>query len=348
MSDAALRTTTPPDATHSTFDSLRTQKARAFVRQTARSLDALARSLDASFDRAVDLLRPARRIVVTGVGKSGLVGAKIAATLSSTGSPSHFLHATEAAHGDLGIVTDEDAVIAISNSGESAELSAIIAYCRRFGVPLVAITSKAQSTLGRAADPVLLLPREDEAGPIPSAPMTSTTMTLVLGDALAAALIEVKGFRPEDFNRFHPGGKLGVQTMPLSELIESTEHDPSERNHPMSVVSVDPSATIEEVVEAIGFGGRGIVGVRGDDGRIVGIVTDGDIRRAVPAMREGTARCARDIMHRNPVHLPDTAMVADALATCERKRITGIFVTGADGRVRAVVHIQDLLRSGAV
>ena len=323
-----------------------------FVRRTANSLDALSDALDASFDEAVGVLRNARRIVVTGVGKSGHVGAKIAATLSSTGSPSHFLHATEAAHGDLGIVTDEDAVIAISNSGDSAELTPIVTYCRRFSVPLVAITSKRRSSLGRRADVLLVLPPEPEAGPIAAAPMTSTTMTLVLGDALASALIEAKGFRPEDFNRFHPGGKLGVQTMRLSRLIDEAGHgeDGSARRgpHPMSVVAVAPEATVAEVIDAIGYGGRGIVGVRdGDSGRIVGIITDGDIRRAVPAISGGARMSAADLMHRDPIHLRDSALVADALATCEENRISGVFVTGADDRVRAVVHIQDLLRAGA-
>ena len=328
-------------------DSRRIARARAFVRSTTEALDALASGLDTSFDDAVETLARARRIVVTGVGKSGHIGAKIAATLSSTGSPAHFLHATEAAHGDLGIVTEEDAVIAISNSGESNELTAIVAYCRRFGVPLVAITSKATSSLGRRADVVLRLPSLREAGPIAAAPMTSTTMTLVLGDALASALIGEKGFRAEDFNRFHPGGKLGVQTMRLSRLIDEAKGDGLGTTHPMDVVAVGLDASIDEVVDAISRGGRGIVGVRGGDGRIVGIVTDGDIRRAVPMLRAGGAATAADVMHRNPIHLPDTALVADALATCEDKRISGVFVTGADERVRAVVHIQDLLRVGA-
>ena len=332
----------------------RTERARRFVRRTANSLDALSDALDGSFEQAVDLLVKARRIVVSGVGKSGLIGSKIAATLSSTGSPSHFLHATEAAHGDLGIVTDEDVVLAISNSGDSTELAPIVSYCRRFSVPLIGITSKRRSSLGRRADVVLLLPPEKEAGPIPSAPMTSTTMTLVLGDALAAALIEEKGFRPEDFHKFHPGGKLGVQTMRLGRLIEEAGHGedgrPHAGPHPMSVVAVAPEASIEEVIDAIGFGGRGIVGVRDEeaDGRIVGIITDGDIRRAVPVMRQRVDLTAAEIMHRDPIHLSDSALVADALATCEEKRITGVFVTGPDGRVRAVVHIQDLLRVGAI
>ena len=331
----------------------RVESARLFVRRTARSLDALSDALDESFARAVTLLDGARRIVVTGVGKSGLVGAKIAATLSSTGSPSHFLHATEAAHGDLGIVTEEDAVLAISNSGDSTELGPIVAYCRRFSVPLIGVTSKRRSSLGRRADVLLVLPPEPEAGPIASAPMTSTTMTLVLGDALAAALIEAKGFRPEDFHKFHPGGKLGAQTMRLSRLIEEAgqaeDGNPRAGPHPMSVVAVTLDASVEEVIDAIGYGGRGIVGVRDEEaGRIVGIVTDGDIRRAVPAMRGGAELRAADIMHRDPIHLRDTALVADALATCEENRISGVFVTDADDRVRAVVHIQDLLRVGAI
>ena len=321
-------------------------RARSFVSRTARSLDVLADAIGPAFDEAIPLLSAARRVIVTGVGKSGLIGAKIAATLSSTGSPAHFLHATEAAHGDLGIVGDDDAVIALSNSGGSAELGAIITHCRRFGVPLIGITAKADSMLGRRADVVLLLPPEPEAGPLPAAPMTSTTMTLVLGDAMASALIEAKGFRAEDFHTFHPGGKLGVQTMQLHRLIENGRSDVKDHD-PMAVVTLPPTTSVDKVAEALSRGGKGIVGVLGIDKRIVGSITDGDLRRGLKAIRDGRAMTARDLMHGSPIHLPDTALVADALATCEEHRIGGVFVTNAEGEVYAVVHIQDLLRAGA-
>ena len=339
----------PTPTTHSTEDDV--DSARAFVRRTARSLDALADALDGGFTEAVDALSEARRIIVTGVGKSGLIGAKIAATLSSTGSPAHFLHATEAAHGDLGIVTGDDVVLAISNSGASSELAPIVEYCRRFRVPLVAITAKRDSMLGRRATALVLLPPEPEAGPLPAAPMTSTTMTLVLGDALASALIARKGFRQEDFHDFHPGGKLGAQTMRLSRLIESVRADLRDGSpDPMRLVAVRPDTPITEAAAAISEGGKGIVGVWGagaDANRIVGSLTDGDLRRALPRVMAGEVRTVAEIMHRDPVHLPDTALAAGALAVCEERRITNLFVTGAGDRVYAVVHVQDLLRAGA-
>ena len=328
-----------------------TDGARDFVARTARSVEALGNALGDSFEEAVGTLASARRIIVTGVGKSGLIGTKTAATLASTGSPAHFLHATEAAHGDLGIVTNEDAVLAISNSGESNELVPIVEYCRRFRVPLVAITAKTDSMLGRRASVVLPLPQEPEAGPLPAAPMTSTTLTLVLGDALACALIARKGFRQEDFHDFHPGGKLGAQTMRLSRLIESVRGKlPAGVPDPMRLVAVRGDTPIEEAAAAISEGGKGIVGVWGDADAsdwIVGSLTDGDLRRALPRVMAGEVRTVAQIMHRDPVHLPDTALAAGALAVCEERRITNLFVTGDDGRPYAVVHVQDLLRAGA-
>ena len=325
--------------------------AREFALTTAASLEALADAFDESFDAAVALLSGAHRIVVTGVGKSGLIGQKIAATLSSTGSPAHFLHATEAAHGDLGIVTRDDAVIAISNSGSSSELTAIVEYCRRFKVPLVGVTSKRDSTLGRRSDLVLLLPKRPEAGPIASAPMTSTTMTLVLGDALACALTREKGFDADDFHKFHPGGRIGVQTMKLRALIESVEAKAGEppHDHPMKVVTIGADESIDRLSDRIAEGGKGIVGVvEREGGPIIGSVTDGDLRRALPGIRSGEVTCVSEVMHRDPVHLDDAALVADALATCEEHGIGGVFVRrGEDGPAYAVVHVQDLLRAGA-
>ena len=320
--------------------------AREFALRTSAAIEALAEAFDASFDEAVTLLAGAHRIVVTGVGKSGLIGQKIAATLSSTGSPAHFLHATEAAHGDLGIVTRDDAVIAISNSGSSSELTAIVEYCRRFSVPLVGITSKRDSTLGRRADLVLTLPERAEAGPIPSAPMTSTTMTLVLGDALASALTREKGFEADDFHKFHPGGRIGVQTLKLRALIERERREGD--GDAMRLVTIGANEPIDRLAERISEGGKGMVGViEREGGPIVGSVTDGDLRRALADIRAGRAETVGAVMHRDPIHLSDGDLVADALATCERHRIGGVFVTGGDGRAYAVVHVQDLLRTGA-
>lgn len=280
------------------------------------------------------------RIIISGIGKSAHIGNKIAATLSSTGTPAHFLHAAEAAHGDLGVIDKNDVVIIISNSGESSEISPIVLFCRRYGVTLVALTANSESSLATLSDYCLLMPKAEEACPLLLAPMTSTTLTLVYGDALAAALLKLRGFKKEDFARFHPGGKLGARLLRLRELLEK---DKSLLNVP--AVALD--ASISEVVVAITNGRRGMVAVKNADTTTAGVITDGDLRRALPDMDMKTA-IASDLMNANPIKISDRVLVVDVVAKCEETKVNALFVTGDDNRIKGLVHIQDLLASGAV
>lgn len=300
--------------------------------------------LGGRFDEAVELvLGIAGRVIVTGVGKSGHIGAKIAATLASTGTSAHFVHATEASHGDLGMIRREDAILAISWSGETRELGDIVAYSRRFGVPLIALTGGAQSMLARAADVALVLPRAPEACPHNLAPTTSTTMQIALGDALAVALLERRGFSATDFRDLHPGGKLGERLKSVASLMLTGALMPI----------VDPDAPITDAVHEITTKGAGIVGVRDPGGRLVGVITDGDIRRFVDAMADrpmGEAfrnTRAAEIMTRNPVTASPDMLAASALATMESRRISALFVV-EDGRPIGVVTLLQFLRSGVV
>lgn len=314
--------------------------ARATIETEIAGLQVLAATIDGRFSQAVDLIHACRgRVVVTGIGKSGHIGQKIAATLASTGTPAFFMHAAEASHGDLGMISANDVVIAISNSGESAELRAIVEYCRRHPeMTLIAITSKPGSTLGRLADMVLQLPEAAEACPLSLSPMTSTTMMLVLGDALAAALIRKRDFKSDDFARFHPAGKLGAQLVKLSELVE---RDPRFA----SVPQVHQDSDMSKVIVTITDGRRGVTGVTDDQGALIGVITDGDLRRAL-ADRSIFDKKARDIMSRNPKRIAGDRIAVDALAMCEEYRISSIFVTDETGSISGLIHLQDLLALG--
>lgn len=317
------------------------ETARVTIETEIAGLQALAQSIDGSFSEAVDLIHACRgRVIVTGIGKSGHIGQKIAATLASTGTPSFFMHAAEASHGDLGMIGQGDIVIAISNSGESAELRAIVEYCRRHReeVVLIAITSKPGSTLGRLSNLVLQLPEAAEACPLSLSPMTSTTMTLVLGDALAAALIRKRDFRSDDFARFHPGGKLGAQLIKLSELVERTPAL-------ASVPKVPEDCDMPRVILEISNGRRGVTGVTDQNGALVGVITDGDLRRALTD-RAIFDKKARDIMTLNPKRISGDRIAVDALAMCEEFKISALFVTDARDEVCGLVHLQDLLALG--
>src|SRR5256885_5379878 len=244
--------------------------ARRVIRAEIAGLESLAEALDGTFEAAVDACTAARgRIVVTGLGKSGHIGRKIAATLASTGTPAQFVHPVEASHGDLGMIGSGDAILALSNSGETSELADIVAYSRRFEILLVAITGSARSTLAGAADVALLLPAAAEACPMGLAPTTSTTMMMTLGDALAIALLERKGFSPADFQRFHPGGKLGRKLLRVGEIMHKGD----------SVPLVAPDAPMSEAILVMSEKSFGCVGVSGADGKLVGVITDGDLRR---------------------------------------------------------------------
>jgi arabinose-5-phosphate isomerase len=303
----------------------------------ARALDALAETLDGAFGAAVACLEAVSgRVIVSGMGKSGHIGRKIAATLASTGTAAFFVHPGEASHGDLGMITQGDAVIALSNSGETAEMSDIVAYTRRFAIPLIAMTGRGGSALAQAADIALVLPAMEEACPHGLAPTTSTTMSLALGDALAVALLERKGFTASDFKLFHPGGKLGRQLMKVAELMH-----PAAGGLPL-VPPDTPMAEALVVMTAKSFGCLGIV--ERTDGRLLGIVTDGDLRRHMAADLLQTA--AGTVMTVSPKTIPPGMMAAEALRLMNAMAVTSFFVVDDDGRPQGLLHIHDLLRAG--
>ncbi len=297
---------------------------------------ALDNGLAEPFARAVEVLHAARgRVIVTGVGKSGHVGQKIAATFASTGTPSFFVHPTEAAHGDLGMITPEDALLVLSWSGETVELKSILTYSRRFTVPLIAVTSRSESALGRHADVVIELPRVKEACPHGLAPTTSTTLQLVIGDCLAVALLEAKGFSARDFRVFHPGGSLGASLKHVSDLMHKGAALPLPRlDEPMEAALV--------VMTQKAFGCLGIID---EKGRLAGVITDGDLRRH---MGDGLIRArARDIMTKKPKTTSPDTLASSALEMMNSSRITALFVV-EKGKPVGIVHVHDLLRAGVV
>jgi arabinose-5-phosphate isomerase len=295
---------------------------------------ALSGELGALFSDAVERIFTLRgRVVVTGMGKSGHVGRKLAATLASTGTPSLFLHPAEASHGDLGMIQNDDLVLALSWSGETAELADVVAYSRRFGVPLVAITSRAKGTLAVAADIALVLPEVREACPNGLAPTTSTTAQMAVGDALAVCLLERREFSSEDFRGFHPGGKLGARLKRVRDLMHDAQWVPS----------VDQSVPLSKAIIAMTSGRFGIVGVLDDAQRLIGVMTDGDLRRALEAGFYD--RPTQSVMGRQPRTIRPDALAQEALARMNAERITSLFVT-EDGRPIGVIHIHDLLRGG--
>jgi arabinose-5-phosphate isomerase len=298
-------------------------------------MDAIGNGLGALFTAAVGTIAAARgRVIVTGMGKSGHIGRKIVATMASTGTPAHYVHPAEASHGDLGMIQPEDVIIALSWSGETAELADIIGYSRRFRVPLIAFTSNAGSTLGQAADICLTLPKAKEACPNGLAPTTSTTIQLALGDALAIALLEKRGFTAEHFRVFHPGGKLGARLKLVRDIMHKDERLP--------VVGIE--ARMDQAIEEIGRKGFGSVIVVHGDGTLAGIVTDGDLRRNLrPDL--GTLPVSA-IMTRSPRTIAPDALVASALEIEETARITALIVV-ENNRPVGLVHYLDLLRAGA-
>ena len=297
---------------------------------------ALANGLGQPFAEAVALIRAATgRVIVSGMGKSGHVGRKLAATLASTGTPAHFVHPAEASHGDLGMVRPEDVVIALSWSGETAELAALVGYTRRFRVGLIAFTANADSTLGRAADVALVLPKATEACPNGLAPTTSTTMQIALGDALAVALLEARGFSRQDFFVYHPGGKLGAQLKTVDAIMH--------RGAELPVLRLD--TLLPDVIAMISQKGFGCAMVTGLDGRLAGIVTDGDLRRKA-TMPGGSALRARDIMSTEPRRVGPDTLAAEALELVNRLRITALIVVDGQDRPVGLVHVHDLLAMG--
>jgi arabinose-5-phosphate isomerase len=311
------------------------------VELEAEGLNALRAALESDLgDRVLAvadlILKRPGRIIVTGMGKSGHVARKLAATFASTGTPALFVHPAEASHGDLGMIAREDAVIALSWSGEAPELADIIAYTRRFDVPLVALTSRPESALGSAADHCLVLPRMPEACPNGLAPTTSTTMQLALGDALAMCLLEARGFSPADFRAFHPGGKLGARLKRARDLM----HGPQE------LPLVPLAATLEQAVVEMTSRRFGVTGVVDAHGALAGVLTDGDLRRA---FQRGLAlhRPVAEAMTPTPLTTTPEALASDLLGEMNEKRITSIFVVEA-GRPVGILHLHDLLRAGVM
>ncbi len=310
--------------------------ARQVVTDEARALDALAQSLGDQFAEAVQMILKAKgRIIVSGIGKSGHIGHKIAATLASTGTPAYFVHPAEASHGDLGMLSKGDVVLAISNSGEAPELANLLAFTRRFEIPLIGLSSKPESTLMKQADVHLLIPSLGEACGFGMVPSISTTLTLAMGDALAIALMKYRDFRPENFRDFHPGGKLGAQLSKVRDLMHT--------DIPV-VMSGTPMSDALLVMSQKGFG---VVGVTSSDAQLLGIVTDGDLRRHMKGLLELTVD---QVMTPDPrtIGPEELAEKAVALMTLSAPKITCLFVVDplAGGRAEGILHIHDCLRVG--
>lgn len=317
--------------TSSTTDFLAT--ARKVIGIEADGLRALSDTLDGSFVDAVEvILRAKGRVIVSGMGKSGHIGRKIAATLASTGTPAQFVHPAEASHGDLGMVTENDVALVLSNSGETPELSDIIAHTRRFRIPLIGVASRSDSTLLTQADVAIVLPRAAEACGTGVVPTTSTTMTLALGDALAVALMEHRAFTPEHFRVFHPGGKLGAKLSKVGDLMH------------VDLPLVSEDTPMPEALLTISQKGFGVVGVTDAAGALIGIVTDGDLRRHMTGLLDHSAG---EVMTRAPRTIRPSELAEAAVAEMNSRKITCLFVVD-EGRPVGILHIHDCLRAGVV
>lgn len=311
--------------------------ARDVLRTEAAGLQALAARLDAAFAEAVDLLAAVTgRVAVSGMGKSGHVARKIAATLASTGTPALFVHPAEASHGDLGMIVGGDGVLALSNSGETAELADLVAHTRRFALPLVAITGRSGSALANAADVALLLPDAAEACPMGLAPTTSTTMQIALGDALAVALLTRRGFTAADFHRIHPGGRLGARLRRVRDLMHQGDAMPL----------APPDTVMDRALLLMTEKRFGCLGVVDQTGRLAGIVTDGDLRRAMSP--DLLSRRVGDIMTHAPRTIGPDALAAEAMhaMNARGRPITALFVVDVRGAPIGILHVHDLLRAG--
>lgn len=298
------------------------------------ALNELKTLLDDSLTKALDLIEQTKgRVIVTGMGKSGHIGKKIAASLASTGTPSFFMHPAEASHGDLGMVTNDDIIIAISNSGESRELIDILNYSKRFGIKLISITKNPDSSLGKAGDIVLRLPLSKEACPLGLAPTSSTTATLVLGDILTVAMIERRGFSKTQFNQRHPGGKLGSILQKVKDIMHTGDEMPI----------LKTNATINEIILEMTSKRLGCVGFVNENGDFCGMFTDGDLRRCINKDLKNAK--AIDIMTKNPITATKEMFASEAIKILNEKKITNLFVV-EDNKAIGVIHIHDLLKSG--
>ncbi len=308
------------------------------ITQEASALNTLADQLGDSFSQAVSLLLNAKgRVIISGMGKSGHIARKIAATFASTGTPAHFVHPAEASHGDLGMMTHGDVVLVLSNSGETPELADLVAYTRRFGIPMIGVASKPNSTLLKRADVSIVLPDLGEACGTGVVPTISTTMTLALGDALAVALMEYRDFTPENFREFHPGGKLGARLSKVSDLMHVAQ----------SLPLVRAQTPMSDTLLIISQKGFGVVGVTDTDEKLIGIVTDGDLRRHMTGLLDHTAG---EVMTASPATIASDALAEEAVAIMNDKKITCLFAVDSENpeRVSGIIHIHDCLRAGIV
>ena len=310
------------------------------LRIEAEALSGLIERLDEGFIKAVDIVLGCKgKVAVTGMGKSGLIGQKISATLASTGTPSYFLHPAEGVHGDLGMVTKDDVIVALSYSGETDEVVRILPVFARMGTPLIAITGSENSTLWRAAQAVLNIHVKEEACPIQLAPTASSTASLAMGDALAMAVLEARGFQPEDFARFHPGGSLGKKLIRVKELMAVDDDIPQ----------VDEAAPLAQVVREMSAKRLGMTCVMSAENELCGVITDGDWRRALENTEELPNLKAEDLMTLAPKTIDEDEMAAAAIQLMETSTITSLAVTvGADKRLAGVLHLHHLLRAGVV
>ena len=309
---------------------------RQVLEAEAEAIRSLVSRLDATFDAAVDLLAACHgRIVVSGMGKSGLIGAKIAATLSSTGTPSHFLHPAEAIHGDIGMVTQGDVVLGISSSGETEEMCRLLELLKRLEIPLVSLTGNLESTLARHSFVALDVGVTREAGPMGLVPTSSTTAALAMGDALAVALLEKKGFTAREFALYHPGGRIGRDILLVENLMHPRDQCPR----------VPREANMLEAVQKISAGRLGMTCVEKEDGTLAGIITDGDLRRCLGKGMELACLKAADCMTSNPVTISPDETAAKALNLLERRKITSLVVVSPDRRIQGVLHVHDLWRT---
>lgn len=318
-------------------------QAREVLKIEAEAILALIPQLNGAFTAAVDMIMACEgRVIVTGMGKSGIIGRKIAATLASTGTPAFFLHPAEGIHGDLGMVTPQDVVLALSNSGETGEVVSILPVLQRLGVKIIALTGRADSTLGRNADLVLEVAVEREACPLGLAPTASTTAALAMGDALAVALLTAHKFTPEDFALFHPGGALGRKLLlTVEQLMHSGEENPV----------VSPHTTVQDALFVISAKGLGVTNVVDGDGHLLGIVTDGDIRRGLGQSRAFLDKTVGEIMTRTPLTIAPNQLAARALHIMEQHKprpITVLPVVDGERRAIGIIHLTDLLRAGVV
>lgn len=327
------------DRVHSSPEqvSLMTDRAREVIRLNIQALEALERSLDASIARACDIIlsRPGY-VVVTGMGKSGHIGSKIAATLASTGTKAFFVHPAEMSHGDLGMLRDDVTLLALSNSGESRELRDPLIYCQRNNIPVIGITQRATSFLGRHSQVCLTMPHVAEACPNGLAPTTSTLMSLAVGDALAMVLMDRSGFSREDFGLHHPGGSLGMSLQTVAEWMGDNGAPPA---------SVPLDAGFSAVVSAITEGRKGAVAVLNPDASLAGMITDGDIRRAFG--QDINAITAADIMSRTPITVTPQARMSDVVDLLSSNKIANLFVVD-DSRPVAIIHVAELMQAGYI